>query len=76
MKKKLVGIVKSAKMTNSAVVVVDRIREHPLYRKRTKTSKSYLVDNKVKAKAGDKVAIEETKPLSRRKRWQITKVLK
>jgi len=76
MKKKLTGIVKSAKMTNSAVVVVDRIKEHPLYRKRTKVSKSYLVDNQVKAKTGDKVAIEETKPLSRRKRWQIIKVLK
>ncbi len=76
MKKKLIGIVKSAKMTNSAVVVVDRIKAHPLYLKRTKTSKSYLVDNKVKAKEGDRVSIEETKPLSRRKRWQIIKVLK
>lgn len=76
MKKKLTGTVKSAKMTNSAVVVVDRIKAHPLYLKRTKASKSYLVDNKVKAKEGDKVSIEETKPLSRRKRWQIIKVLK
>jgi len=76
MKKKLIGIVKSAKMTNSAVVVVDRIKAHPLYLKRTKTSKPYLVDNKVKAKEGDRVSIEETKPLSRRKRWQIIKVLK
>jgi len=76
MKKTLTGTVKSAKMTNSAVVIVDRIKAHPLYHKRTKTSKSYLVDNQVKAKAGDQVIIEETKPLSRRKRWQITKILK
>lgn len=76
MKKKLTGIVKSTKMTNSAVVVIDRIKQHPIYLKRTKTSKSYLADNQVKAKEGDKVTIEETKPLSRHKRWQIIKVLK
>lgn len=76
MKKTLTGTVKSAKMTNSAVVVIDRIKAHPLYHKRTKTSKSYLVDNQIKAKAGDQVIIEETKPLSRCKRWQITKILK
>lgn len=76
MKKTLTGTVKSAKMTNSATVIVDRIKAHPLYHKRTKTSKSYLVDNQIKAKEGDKVVIEETRPLSRRKHWQITKVLK
>ena len=74
--KQLTGIVISDKMEKSAVVVVENIWRHPLYRKTVKRSKKYLVDNTVKAKIGDKVTIVETRPLSKSKRFKIAEVLK
>ncbi|MBU1070800.1 mitochondrial small ribosomal subunit protein uS17m [Patescibacteria group bacterium] len=76
MKKKLTGTVKKAAMTKSAVVTVNRIVVHPKYKKRTKKTRSYIVHNELKAKAGDKVQIEEIKPMSRHKRFSIIKIIK
>jgi len=77
MKKQLKGIIKSDKMNQSAVVVVTRFRVHPKYKKRVKTNCSYLVDNPLnKAKAGQEVIIESTKPISRHKHFRITKITK
>ena len=76
MKKKLTGTVKKAAMEKSAVVEVNRIVVHPKYKKRTKSTKSYMVHNLLKAKAGDKVQIEEIKPISRHKRFSIIKIIK
>lgn len=76
MKKRLKGIVKKAAMEKSAVVVVSRMVVHPKYKKRTKKTKSYIVHNDKKAKAGDKVEIEEMKPMSRHKHFTITKIIK
>lgn len=76
MKKILTGIVKKAAMEKSATVVVSRIVVHPKYKKRTKKTKSYIVHNTKKAKAGDKVQIKETKPISRHKHFIITKIIK
>ncbi len=75
MKKHLTGVVKSDKMTKSATVVVTRFKVHPKYLKRTKVTKSYTVHNEIGAKQGDEVIIEETKPISKNKNWQITKIL-
>lgn len=75
MKKHLLGSVKSDKMTGSATVIVTRFKVHPKYLKRAKVTKSYLVDNSIGAKMGDRVVIEETKPISKRKSWKITKIL-
>ncbi len=71
MKKHLTGVIKSAKMTASAVVVVTRLKTHHLYLKRTKWTKSFLVDNTFGAKEGDEVVIESTRPLSKNKSWKI-----
>jgi len=61
-------------MTGTAVVLVETLKEHPRYRKRYRTHKKYFADNpENKFKAGDKVAIQECRPLSRRKRWRIVK---
>jgi|APSaa5957512535_1039671.scaffolds.fasta_scaffold275642_2 small subunit ribosomal protein S17 len=76
MKKKLTGMVKKAAMEKSAVVTVDRIVVHPKYKKRTKKTRSYIVHNELKAKTGDRVQIEETKPISRHKRFSIIKIIK
>lgn len=73
--KKLIGTVISDKMTNSAVVVVETAWQHPLYKKTVKRSKKYLVDNRIQAKSGHQVELSESRPLSAKKRFVITKVL-
>ena len=74
--KKLVGTVISDRMQKSAVVVVESQWRHPLYKKTVKRSKKYLVQNDVTAKTGDSVVITETRPLSSKKRFIITEVIK
>ncbi len=74
--KKLTGLVISAKFDQGAVVMVETSWRHPLYSKLVRRSKKYLVQNDVKAVTGDNVEIEETRPLSARKRFKITKVVK
>ncbi len=70
----LTGTVISAKMDKSAVVLVERLWRHPLYRKTVHRSKKYLVHNSLGAGEGDIVEIQETRPLSRRKRWKIINI--
>ncbi len=71
MKKKLSGVVKSDKMTGTASVVITSVKTHPLYLKKTKWTKSILADNALKAKTGDEVIIESTRPISKNKSWKI-----
>ena len=75
MTKQLSGVVKSTKMTNTATVVVSRLKEHRKYHKRTQIDKSYLAQNEIGAKTGDQVIIEETRPLSAHKNYKITKII-
>jgi len=74
--KKLKATVISTKLATSAVVMVETYWKHPLYSKLVKRSKKYLVQNDIKAKDGDTVEIQETRPLSARKHFTITKVIK
>lgn len=74
--KKLLGFVISAKFAPTAVVLVETSWKHPLYSKLVRRSKKYLVQNDVKAQTGDHVELLETRPLSARKRFTITKVIK
>lgn len=76
MKKTIIGVVVSNKMTKSAVVKVDHYWKHPLYRKAIKRSKKYLVHDEIGVKEEDKVKIMETRPVSKRKRWRIVEVIK
>jgi small subunit ribosomal protein S17 len=71
------GVVVSDKMQKTIVVKVDRIKIHPLYKKRYRASKSYKVhDEKETAKPGDKVLFQECRPLSKDKRWRLVKIIK
>lgn len=71
-----VGHVVSNKMDKTVVVAVDRFVKHPLYRKIIrKTSKFMAHDETNQCKIGDKVRIEETRPLSKRKRWKVIEVV-
>ena len=71
-KKQLQGIIISDKMKDTVVVNVDRIKQHPKYRKR------YTVSKKYKAhyigdqfKLGDEVIIQECRPISKDKKWRV-----
>ena len=71
-KRRLTGVVVSNKMEKSATVRVERLVKHPRYHKYIKRRKTYMVhDEANSAKPGDQVVIEESRPISRRKRWVI-----
>jgi small subunit ribosomal protein S17 len=75
-RKERLGKVISNKMTKTIVVSVERRFQHPQYKKVIKSfSKFYAHDEKSEAKVGDVVLIEETRPLSKLKRWRLTQVL-
>ena len=70
------GVVVSDKMEQSVVVAVERRVRHGLYGKiQRRTSKFMAHDASSVAKGGDVVALVETRPLSRRKRWAVTRIV-
>ncbi len=72
MPKTKVGTVVSDKMQKTIVVKLMRYVKHPLYKKYLKKStKVYVHDEKNEYKIGDKVLIEQTRPLSKLKRWRV-----
>ncbi|NMB42201.1 MAG: 30S ribosomal protein S17 [Firmicutes bacterium] len=71
-----VGKVVSDKMDKTIVVAVERSKRHPLYGKIIRRTKNYMVhDESNECKAGDKVRIMETRPLSRKKRWRLIDII-
>lgn len=69
---KLQGTVVSDKMEKTVVVKVERIKEHPRYKKRYTAHKNYKAhDEKNEYKEGDVVVIEETRPISKDKKWRV-----
>lgn len=74
--KERVGLVVSDKMQKTVVVAVENRSPHPKYKKivvKTRRFKAHDEDNK--CKVGDRVRIQETRPLSKTKRWQIMEIL-
>jgi small subunit ribosomal protein S17 len=78
MAKQLQGEIVSLKMTNTAVVVVERKTSHPLYKKIVKHAKRFKahVTPEMKLALGDTVIIEETRPISRDKHFKVLSVVK
>jgi small subunit ribosomal protein S17 len=75
-RKQKVGRVVSNKMDKTVVVAVDYLRPHPIYRKTVrKTNKFYAHDEDNRAAVGDTVRIEETRPLSKTKRWRVVEIM-
>jgi len=71
-----VGIVTSNKMQKTVVVTVTRQTTHPLYKRVVRRSKNFMAhDEKGACRVGDTVRIEETRPLSRLKRWRVVEVV-
>ncbi len=73
--KQLTATVISSTSPSTAVVWVETSWKHPLYKKTVTRSKKFLVQNDKKAVVGDTVTIQETRPLSARKRFTITEVI-
>lgn len=70
--RKLQGTVVSDKMTKTRVVEVERLKKHPRYLKYYKVSRRFKAhDEKNEYKVGDKVVIQEMRPMSKEKRWRI-----
>ena len=76
-KRVLTGVVRSDKMTKTRVVVVPRTVRHPVFGKllRRRTV-CYVHDENNEAATGDTVEIEESRPLSKTKRWNLVRVVK
>ena len=74
--KEKVGIVISNKMQKTIVVKVESRYSHPIYSKTMVKTKKYLAhDESGQCNIGDQVLVQETRPLSKRKRWKLVKVL-
>jgi small subunit ribosomal protein S17 len=75
-RKRLVGTVVSDGMDKTALVLVNRLARHPVYKKYIRKRKKYMAhDPQNLCKLGDKVQIIESRPISRRKRWQVVGIL-
>jgi small subunit ribosomal protein S17 len=75
-KAEVTAVVVSDKMDKSVVVAVERQVRDPLYGKTQRRTSRFVAHNEANdAKVGDRVAIVESRPLSRRKRWVVTRVI-
>lgn len=75
-KKRLEGVIVSNKMAKTVVVLVERMKLAPKYRKYHKVSTKFKAhDENNEYRLGDKVVIEESRPLSRDKRWKVAKLV-
>ena len=70
-----VGTVSSDKMTKTVVVSVDRQVMHPKYRRYVRRTTKFMAHDEMTAGIGDKVRIEETRPMSARKRWRVIEII-
>lgn len=70
------GVVVSDAMEKTVVVAVETPKRHPIYHKNIKhTKKYYAHDEKDECKVGDTVLIEETRPMSKLKRWRVREII-
>ena len=76
LRKTKTGTVSRVKMNKTITVAVERKVKHPIYGKFVKkTTKFHAHDEKNEAKPGDVVKIEETRPLSKTKRWRLVEII-
>jgi len=75
-RKERVGLVVSDRPDKTVTVSVETLVRHPLYKKRVRRSKRFMVhDESNEARVGDTVRIIETRPLSARKRWRLANIV-
>lgn len=70
------GVVTSDAMDKTVVVTVERIGTHPLYKKVVRRRKKYMAHDEDNAcRVGDRVRLEECRPMSARKRWRVAEIV-
>lgn len=69
------GLVVSNKMQKTVVVKIERRVQHPLYNKVVLRSNSFKAHDEIGCDVGDRVEIMETRPISKEKRWRVTRIL-
>ncbi len=75
-KRTKIGVVVSNKMMKTVVVAVENVVQHGMYQKYIKRTNKFLAHNeRPDINVGDRVVIEETRPLSKRKRWNVREVV-
>jgi small subunit ribosomal protein S17 len=75
-KRTKVGIVVSDKMDNTIIVLTERLYKHKLYGKFLRRNEKYMADDPQQvAGMGDRVLIEECRPISKNKRWRVREVI-
>ena len=75
-RKRMIGVVVSDKMQKTVTVEVEGLMKHARYKKYVVRSKRYKAhDEQNSCRVGDKVLIEETRPLSLQKRWRVKEIL-
>ena len=75
-KRTLRGVVVSNKMDKTIVVKISRLKLHPKYRKHYQVSQSFKAhDEKNECEIGDQVLIEETRPISKDKKWKLVSII-
>ena len=75
-RKQFIGLVVSDRMEKTASILVERTITHPLFKKQVKKRRKFMAhDEQNECKIGDKVLIEETRPLSKLKRWRIVQII-
>ncbi|WP_319524441.1 30S ribosomal protein S17 [uncultured Desulfosarcina sp.] len=75
-KRQLIGTVVSDKMDKTAVVQVERLVKHPLYKKYIRRRNKFAAHDKDNScNIGDRVLITESRPISKLKRWRVTEII-
>ena len=77
LRRKMVGTVVSNKMSKTVVVLVERLTKHRTYKKYVKKHSKYMAhDPENQCRIGDRVRIMESRPLSKRKHWEVIEIIK
>ncbi len=75
-KRQVSGIIVSNKMDKTVVVQVERLVKHPLYKKYIRRRNKFMAhDNDNACQIGDRVEISESRPLSKAKRWRVSRIV-
>ena len=75
-RRRMTGVVTRARSAKTVAVRIDRSYRHPLYHKVMRKSTEFLVHDEIGCHPGDWVSIVESRPISKRKRWTVEKVLR
>jgi len=77
MKRQVVGVVVSNQMNKTVIVAVERLVKHRMYQKYVKRQTKFAAHDETNScQTGDTVQITESRPLSRTKRWRVSKIIK